>query len=155
MFVQASQRFDPLDAQRNPPVGAAGAQPQRSSSVPDHYKRLRSQWYWLRHGDLGRKRRVDPRQRQHRCISRCRSQRSADWHVHVHDRATIFPSRSDYAFLERQNKKNGQKDSLIYPKQGDYAYRFGLPNSEHHDPATWRWPARSGKASRMNRANWL
>ena len=58
-------------------------------------------------------------------------------HMHVHDKATIFPSRSDYAFLERQSKKNGQKDSLIYPKQGDYAYRFGLPDSQHHDPATW------------------
>ena len=58
-------------------------------------------------------------------------------HMHVHDRATIFPSRSDYAFLERQSKKNGQKDSLIYPKQGDYAYRFGLPDSRHYEPATW------------------
>ena len=56
---------------------------------------------------------------------------------HVHDKATIFPSRSDYEFLERQNKKNGQKDSLIYPKQGDYAYRFGLPGSQYYDPATW------------------
>ena len=58
-------------------------------------------------------------------------------HMHVHDKATIFPSRSDYAFLERQSKKNGQKTSLIYPKQGDYAYRFGLPDSQHYDPATW------------------
>ena len=58
-------------------------------------------------------------------------------HVHVQTNATIFPSRSDYTFLVERNEKNGQTKSLIYPKEGNYAYEFGLVGTDAYDPVTW------------------
>ena len=58
-------------------------------------------------------------------------------HMHVDKRATIFPSRWDYGFLFERSKKNGQKTSLIYPKEGNYAYEFGLADTDRYEPEKW------------------
>ena len=58
-------------------------------------------------------------------------------HLHRHNFATIFPSLADYSFLAKRSKVNGQKKSLIYPKEGNYAYEFGWPDTDAYDPITW------------------
>ena len=58
-------------------------------------------------------------------------------HLHRHKFATIFPSRADYDFLAERSKVNGQKKSLIYPREGSYAYEYGLAGTDAYDLTTW------------------